>query len=137
MKFGVSSAKEQALERRLQALGIREQDLVERFLRSRGPGGQNVNKVETGVYLRHIPSGIEVKMQQERSQALNRYRARQVLADRFEAAVLRRRTEKQAMIDRLRKQKRKRSKRAQEKVLAAKRRRAETKELRRPPFTDE
>ena len=137
MRFGVSQEKERKLAARLERLGVREQDLVERFVRSRGPGGQNVNKVETGVYLKHVPSGIEVKMQEERSQTLNRYRARVVLADRFEAAVLRRRTEEQARIAKLRKQKRKRSKRAQEKVLAQKRLQAAKKELRKPFQSEE
>jgi len=130
MRFGVSAAKERALGERLARLGIAETDLVERFVRASGPGGQNVNKVATAVYLKHTPSGIEVKAQEERSQALNRYRARQVLADRYEAMVLRRKTEEQARIARLRKQKKRRSRRAQEKVLQDKRRTGARKGLR-------
>lgn len=133
MKFGVSAARERQLERRLEELGIREQDLVERFVRSSGPGGQNVNKLSTCVYLKHEPSGIEVKAQEERSQALNRYRARQLLAEKYEAEILRRETEERRRIARLRKQKRRRSKRAQEKVLKEKREQAEKKKLRQSP----
>lgn len=133
MKFGVSAARERQLEQRLEELGIREQDLVERFVRSSGPGGQNVNKLSTCVYLKHEPSGIEVKAQEERSQALNRYRARQLLAEKYEAEILRRETEERRRVARLRKQKRKRSKRAQEKVLKEKREQAEKKKLRRLP----
>src|SRR5262249_13844454 len=86
--FGVSEEKETALNQRLQKLGIRPEDLVEQFIRSGGHGGQNVNKTSTCVYLKHIPTGIEVKCQQERSQALNRYLARKILADKIETMIL-------------------------------------------------
>jgi protein subunit release factor B len=137
--FGVSPEKENALEERMAELGIREEDLVEKFIRSGGHGGQNVNKVATCVYLKHLPTGLEVKCQQERSQALNRYLARRILADKVEAAILGRRSEEQQRIAKIRRQKRKRSKRAKEKMLAAKHRRAELKKGRsfKPGLKDE
>jgi protein subunit release factor B len=119
--FGVSPEKEQALADRMARLGIREEDLVEKFIRSGGHGGQNVNKVATCVYLKHLPTGTEVKCQQERSQALNRYLARRILTDKIEAAVLGKESEEQQRIAKIRRQKRKRSKRAKEKMLAGKR----------------
>jgi protein subunit release factor B len=137
MRFGVSREKEGALERRLEELGVREQDLVEKFIRSSGPGGQSVNKLNSCVYLRHEPTGIEVKMQEERSQAMNRYRARQVLADKVESRVLKRRTAEMARIAKLRKQKRRRSRRAKEKMLQDKRLQARKKESRRGPGSDD
>ena len=86
--FGVSPDKEQALAERMEKLGIREEDIVEKFIRSGGHGGQNVNKVATCVYLKHLPTGTEVKCQQERSQSLNRFLARRILADKIETAIV-------------------------------------------------
>lgn len=120
-QFGVSPDKEQALADRMAALGIREEDIVEKFIRSGGHGGQNVNKVATCVYLKHLPTGTEVKCQQERFQSLNRYLARKILTDKIEAAVLGKESEEERRIAKIRRQKRKRSKRAKEKVLADKR----------------
>lgn len=128
--FGVGSEKERALAERLERLGVREEDLVEKFVRSGGRGGQNVNKVATCVYLKHLPTGTEVKCQQERSQALNRFLARRVLADKIEAAVLGAASEEEQRIAKIRRQKRKRSKRAKEKTLAEKRRVSEKKRTR-------
>ncbi len=131
--FPVSVKKQLALQEAMRRLGVEERDLEERFIRSRGPGGQNVNKVSTCVVLRHRPSGLEVRCQQERSQALNRFLARRLLLGRLEAQRLGRQSAEAKALAKLRRQKRKRSKRAQEKVLAAKRLRAEKKALRRPP----
>jgi protein subunit release factor B len=131
MHFGVGSDKAAALLERMERLGIREQDLVERFVRAGGPGGQNVNKTSTAVYLKHAGTGLEVKVQQERSQALNRYLARRLLCDKLEARIRGQQSAEAERIARLRRQKRKRSRRAKEKVLAAKHARALTKESRR------
>ena len=120
-KFGVSPEKEQALAERMEKLGIREEDILEKFIRSGGHGGQNVNKVATCVYLKHLPSGVEVKCQQERSQALNRFLARRILADKIETAILGKQSEEEQRIAKIRRQKRKRSKRAKDKMLADKR----------------
>jgi len=126
----VSSEKEKALAARMAALGIDEKDLQEKFIRSSGKGGQHVNKVSTAVYLKHIPTGIEVKCQQERSQSLNRYLARRILADKIEARIEGIRTEEQQRVAKIRRQKRKRSKRAKEKMLVEKKKQSEKKRAR-------
>lgn len=128
--LGVSPEKEAALRERMRRFNIREDDLKENFVRSQGPGGQNVNKTSTCVYLKHLPSGIEVKCQQERSQVLNRYRARVILANKIENKILGRQSEERKRLEKIRRQKRKRSKRAKLKVLEAKRRQGEKKSLR-------
>mgnify|MGYP001045997757 CR=1 FL=1 len=120
LKYGVSLEKEAALETKMQNLGIKESDILERFVRSQGHGGQNVNKTSTCVYLKHIPTGIEVKCQRERSQSLNRFLARRILAEKIESMLTGIESEKQKRIEKLRRQKRKRSKRAKEKVLELK-----------------
>ena len=121
----------------MKRLGIREVDFEERFIRSGGPGGQNVNKVSTCVVLKHRPSGIEVKCQRERSQALNRFLARRLLLQKIEAKILGRLSEERKRIEKIRRQKRKRSKRAKGKMLADKKRRTDKKVLRRPPRSEE
>ena len=118
--FAVSSAKEKLLRDRMEALGLREEDIDESFIRSSGKGGQHVNKTSTCVYLRHLPTGIDVKCQKERSQAMNRYHARVLLLDKLDRLIRGRESEERKRIEKLKRQKRKRSKRAKEKMLADK-----------------
>ena len=134
--FGVSQEKEKALLERMERLGIREEDLIEKFIRSGGKGGQNVNKVSTCVYLKHIPTSTEVKCQRERSQALNRYLARRLLSDKIENQILGKQSAAQQKIEKLRRQKRKRSKRAKEKMLEMKHRQSEKKQNRQKSNVD-
>jgi protein subunit release factor B len=83
LTFSVSEEKNRWLRERMAALGIREEELEEKFVRSSGKGGQHVNKTSTCVWLRHIPTGIEVKFMAQRSQSLNRFLARRELVEKI------------------------------------------------------
>ena len=115
-RFGVSPEKETALEKKMSELGIREQDIEEKFTRSSGPGGQNVNKVATCVQLKHIPTGITVKAQKDRTQGVNRFLARRSLLEKFEEQVLGRKSAEEKKIDKIKKQKKRRKRRSKAKV---------------------
>ncbi|OEG69203.1 peptide chain release factor 1 [Candidatus Endomicrobiellum trichonymphae] len=119
--FGVSPKKQEKLDKKFEKYRVRKSDIEEKFIRSSGKGGQNVNKVSTTVYLKHCPTGIEVKCRRERTQGLNRFFARRLLAEKIEERVLGRVSEKQQKIEKIRRQKRKRSKRAKGKMLEEKR----------------
>ncbi|MEN3940631.1 peptide chain release factor-like protein [Prosthecobacter sp. SYSU 5D2] len=82
----MSLPNEEVLQKRLTKLRVREEDLQEEFVRGSGPGGQKINKTSSTVVLRHVPSGLEVRCQRERSQVMNRYWARMELCDRLESA---------------------------------------------------
>ena len=112
--FPVSEEKNRALQERMASLGIREEDIEERFIRSSGSGGQKVNKTSSCVYLKHLPTGIEVKCMKERSQSLNRFLARRELVSRVEkgAGIS---TQEDLRIQRMKRQKNRRRKRAQAK----------------------
>lgn len=133
----VSPQKEKSLAERMQALGVREADIDEQFVRSSGAGGQKVNKTSSCVVLHHRPTGTRVKCQQERSQALNRFLARRILLDKIEAQIRGAESAEQREIARIRRQKKRRSRRTKEKLLEAKRRRAEKKSFRAPVRSDD
>jgi len=135
--FPISSDKEKQLLARMQALSVREQDIDEQFVRSSGAGGQNVNKVSSCVVLHHRPSGTRVKCQRERSQGLNRFLARRLLLDKIEASIKGAATAEEQRIEKIRRQKRKRSRRAKQRLLADKRHQGEKKSLRAPIRHDE
>ena len=128
--FKVTKQKEDSLRMKMELLGIHEKDLVEKFVRSSGKGGQKVNKTATCVYLKHLPTGIEVKCQRERSQSINRFLARRRLVNKIQAKILGEKSEEQKRIEKIRRQKRKRSQRAKQKMLEEKKKQSEKKAAR-------
>lgn len=129
--FPVSLEKEGQLAQRMAALGVRESDIDESFVRSGGHGGQNVNKVSTCVMLVHRPTGVSVKCQESRQQGLNRYIARRLLLDKIEAQKNGFVAAQRAEIEKIRRQKRKRSRRAKARMLDNKSKHGAKKALRR------
>jgi protein subunit release factor B len=124
-------SKEQELADRMERLGIREEDLIEKFVLGSGSGGQKINKTSSCVYLKHLPTGLEVKCQKDRSRELNRLFARRELCEKLEEALFKEKSKKRQAIEKIRRQKRRRSRRAQEKILASKKHRSEIKNLRK------
>ena len=111
LTFAVSEEKNRWLREAMAALNIREEELEERFVRSSGKGGQHVNKTSTCVWLRHIPTGIEVKCMAERNQSVNRFLARRELVEKL-AALAGVGTSRSRREEKARKQKARRQRRA-------------------------
>ncbi len=111
INFGVTEQKKIELETRMQTCGLLESDIEEKFIRSGGAGGQKVNKTSTCVYLKHLPSGISVKVQKSRSQGLNRFYARRQLCECLENELLGKRSPEAIHIEKIRKQKDRRKRR--------------------------
>src|SRR5512140_3690425 len=127
----VELVRDEPLARRMEMAGVRESDIEESFVRSGGHGGQNVNKVSTCVMLLHRPSGMQVKCQETRQQGLNRFIARRLLLDKIEEKQKGFVAAKRSEIEKIRRQKRKRSRRAKDRMLASKARQSEKKNFRR------
>lgn len=136
MNLGIGKDKEEALKLRMISLGIKDSDIEEKFICSGKNGGQNVNKVSTCVYLKYIPLNIEVKCQQERSQALNRFLARRILVNKIDEVILGKKSQKQKENEKIRRQKRRRSRRAKDKMLESKKLHSKKKDFRKKLWVD-
>tara|TARA_B100000315_G_C14574971_1_gene587439 strand:+ start:2184 stop:2588 length:405 start_codon:yes stop_codon:yes gene_type:complete len=134
--MAISTVKQKELKLRMKRLGVSETEIDEKFIRASGSGGQKINKTSVCVYLKHRPSGIEVKCQKERSQSLNRFFARRLLLDKIELRQKGFIKAERQRISKIRRQKRKRSQRAKEKILKDKKIQSEKKKLRKKPSSE-
>jgi peptide chain release factor len=136
MQNPVSIEKTADLEQRMAALGITEADLLEKFVRGSGSGGQKINKTSNCVFLKHLPSGVCVKVQMDRSREMNRFLARRELCLQLENIRDGKASAKTQAIEKLRRQKRQRSRRSKQRSTADKRLLSQKKSLRRTPSGD-
>lgn len=111
----LSKKKEDDLKQRMEQLGIKEQDLLEKFILGSGSGGQKLNKTSSCVYLKHIPTQIAVTCQKGRSRALNRYLARKKLCEQIAAKLHQEKTAKEEKEEKIRRQKKRRLRRSKTK----------------------
>ena len=136
MSSPVSAEKTAALEQSMATLGIREEDLLEKFVRGSGSGGQKINKTSNCVFLKHLPTGVCIKCQIDRSREMNRFLARRELCDQLDAIRQGKAIAKTQAIEKLRRQKRPRSQRSKQRSIADKRAISQKKSLRRSPGND-
>lgn len=132
----IKKDKLDSLKHQMDKLNIKEEDIIEKFILGSGKGGQKIQKTSSCVYLKHLPTGIEVKCQKERSRDLNRYIARKELCKKIEEIVFKKESQRQKEIYKIKKQKKRRSRKTKEKLLEMKHKLSEKKEFRKPPQFD-
>lgn len=132
----ITPKKWQLIHNKMKELDIEESDLEEKFILGSGHGGQNLHKTQSTVFLRHAPSGIQIKCQYSRSRESNRYYARKILCDKIAFLLHKEKSDKQKMIHKIKKQKKKRSKKAKLKMLNDKRSHALVKKMRKVSFEE-
>ena len=136
MSSHISPEKIAALEQSMASLGIREEDLLEKFVRGSGSGGQKINKTSNCVFLKHLPTGVCIKCQIDRSREMNRFHARRELCEQLDAIRQGKAIARTQAIEKLRRQKRPRSQRSKQRSIADKRALSQKKSLRRSPGND-
>ncbi len=136
MENPLGSDKINALEQRMAALGIHAADLLEKFVRGSGSGGQKINKTSNCVFLKHLPTGVCIKCQMDRSREMNRFLARRELCDQLEAIREGRAVAKTQAIEKMRRTNRPRSRNSKNRSVADKRNLSQKKSMRRSPSGD-
>lgn len=135
--MGITKEKVDELAARMAKLGISEEDLVEKFILGSGPGGQKIQKTHSCVYLKHLPTGIEIKCSRDRSRAINRFVARRELCDKIASQLHGEKLARDKKADKIRRQKKRRSRKLQQKLTEDKRQLSEKKSLRKPPLVQD
>lgn len=136
MENPLSNEKLTALGQRMAALGIAEADLLEKFVRGSGAGGQKINKTSNCVFLKHLPTGVCIKCQMDRSREMNRFLARRELCDQLDAIREGKAVAKTQAIEKMRRTNRPRSRNSKNRSVADKRNLSQKKSMRKPPSGD-
>lgn len=136
MQNPITSDKLAALEQRMAALGIAEAELLEKFVRGSGAGGQKINKTSNCVFLKHLPTGVCIKCQMDRSREMNRFLARRELCEQLEAIREGKAVAKTQAIEKMRRTNRPRSRNSKNRSVADKRNLSQKKSMRRSPSGD-
>lgn len=129
----ISKEKWAKLTERMAKLQIAEADLVEKFILGSGKGGQKLHKTASTVYLKYLPSSLEIKCQYSRSRDDNRYFARDRLCDKLQEIISDEKTKEQQRIEKLKRQKKRRTRRSKQKMLDEKSKHGQLKGLRKKP----
>lgn len=132
----ISTDKWKKLNERMNKLHIQQDDLIEKFILGSGKGGQKLHKTASVVYLKHLPSGFEIKCQRSRGREDNRYFARERLCDKLQAVLSDEKTKEQQRLEKIKRQKKRRSRRSKQKMLDEKSRVGKIKKLRKPPVSN-
>jgi protein subunit release factor B len=133
----INKDKWKKLEQWMARLYINEADFVEKFIVGSGKGGQKLHKTASTVYLKHLPSGLEIKCQDSRSREDNRYFARERLCEKLHLILSEEKTKEQQRIEKIKRQKKRRSRRTKQKILDEKSKQSQLKVLRKKPQTYE
>ena len=133
----ITAKKWEQLRDRMRTLKIYESELDENFIIGSGHGGQKLQKTASCVFLKHIPTGIQIKCQKSRLRDSNRYFARHLLCQKIDVVINKEKSQQQQAIEKIRRQKRKRSKRAKEKILTDKKIQSTRKINRKSPSSDD
>ena len=137
MADDIKQSKWDSLRDEMKKYNLYDDDIIEKFVLGSGPGGQKVNKTHSCVYIKHIPSGIEVKSQKTRSREQNRFHARRELLEKVKEKIYLEETKRKKEANKIRKQKKRRSRKVKEKMLDEKKRRGDIKQKRSLPNRDD
>jgi protein subunit release factor B len=133
----INKDKWDKLIERMEKFHIYEADLLEKFILGSGKGGQKLHKTASTVYLKHLPSGLEVKCQDSRSREDNRYFARERLCEKLQVILSDEKTKEQQKIEKIKRQKKRRSRRSMQKMLDEKSKLGQLKETRKKPLLND
>ncbi len=133
----ISKEKWDKLAERMESLHITEAELIEKFILGSGKGGQKLQKTASTVYLKHLPSGIEIKCQYSRRRDDNRYFARERLCEKVHSLISDEKTKIQQEVEKLKRQKKRRTRRSKQKMLDEKSKQGVLKGLRKRPLAFE